>query len=277
MFVYTAVPGFFAQDDPLADADAIGPVPPRFGLLDASDTRWATLSAKLRELNAQDAAVSYKLFFFGRHGEGYHNVGRAKYGNADWLAHWSKLNRNEEINWGPDAALTAKGKGEAAYANRVWKEERAMAFPIPLPERMYCSPMTRAMQTNAITFEGISRQRAVVVENVRERYGAQTCDKRKTRAYIEEAFPQFDIESGFTDEDELWEMETRETHEHAVTRAKTVLDRIFIEDTDVTFVSITAHVVIISSFMRAVGRGWYSLPTGGVLPVIVKGTSHGLS
>ncbi|KAJ7887388.1 hypothetical protein B0H13DRAFT_1583046, partial [Mycena leptocephala] len=131
------------------------------------------------------------------------------------------------------------------------------------PERMYCSPLTRAMQTNAIAFEGVSRQRAVVMENVREWYGALTCDKHKTRAYIEEAFPQFDIESGFTDEDELWKMEARETREHAVTRAKTVLDRIFIEGTDITFVSITAHVGIISSFMRAVGRGWYSLPTGG--------------
>jgi hypothetical protein len=46
-------------------------VPPRFGLLDASDTRWVNLSAKLHELNAGDDAVSYKLFFFGRHGEGY--------------------------------------------------------------------------------------------------------------------------------------------------------------------------------------------------------------
>jgi bisphosphoglycerate-dependent phosphoglycerate mutase len=63
-----------------------------------------------------------------------------------------------------DAELTAKGKGEAAIANTVWKEERAMAVPIPLPERMYCSPLTRAMQTHAITFEGVSGQRAVVVE-----------------------------------------------------------------------------------------------------------------
>ncbi|KAJ7846508.1 histidine phosphatase superfamily [Mycena leptocephala] len=268
MFVYAAAPGFFAQDDPLADADVIGPVLPRFGLLDASDTRWANLSAKLHELNAGDDAVSYKLFFFGRHGEGYHNVGREKYGNTNWLAHWSKLNRDEEISWGPDAGLTAIGKDEAANANRVWKEERAMSDVL--------SPMTRAMQTNAITFEGVSEQRAVVVENVREWNGAQTCDKRKTRAYIKEAFPQFDIESGFTDEDELWEIEAQETQQHAVTRAKTVLDRIFIEDTDVTFVSITAHVGIISSFMRAIGRDWYRLPTGGVLPVIVKGSNHGL-
>ncbi|KAJ7887386.1 hypothetical protein B0H13DRAFT_2342444 [Mycena leptocephala] len=161
MFVYTAVPGFFAQDDPLADTDAIGPVPPRFGLLDASDTRWATLSAKLRELNTQDAAVSYKLFFFGRHGKGYHAWSHKEPGTqfgTDWASnaqtmwggrkvrrHWSKLNRDEEINWGPDAALTAKGKGEAAYANRVWKEEHVMAFPIPLPVGQAAIP-SRAVQ-----------------------------------------------------------------------------------------------------------------------------------
>ncbi|KAJ7496312.1 histidine phosphatase superfamily [Mycena galericulata] len=273
MFVYAAVPGFFAQDDPLGDPDAIGPVPPRFGLLDTSDTRWADLSAKLRELSAQNPALSYKLFFFGRHGQGYHNVGRANCGDTDWLAHWSKLNGDGEIAWGPDAELTATGKGEATNANRVWKEERSMGVPIMLPERMYCSPMTRAMQTNEITFEGVSEQRAVVLESIREWYGAQTCDKRRTRSYIQEAFPQFDIESGFTDEDELWEAETRETQEHAVMRAKTVLDRIFVEDTDVTFVSITAHVGIISSFMRVIGREWYPLPTGGVLPVVIKATT----
>ncbi|KAJ7154904.1 hypothetical protein C8R43DRAFT_949870 [Mycena crocata] len=80
---YEYVPGFFAQDDPLVDAETLGSVPPRFGLLDASDTRWSNLNAKLRELNEQDAAVPYKLFFFGGHGEGYHKVGREKYG---WVA-----------------------------------------------------------------------------------------------------------------------------------------------------------------------------------------------
>ncbi|KAJ7154898.1 histidine phosphatase superfamily [Mycena crocata] len=272
MFQYEYIPGFFAQDDPLVDSEALGAVPPRFGLLDASDSRWSDLSAKLRELNVQDAAVSYKLFFFARHGEGYHNAGREKHGSTDWLAHWAMLNGDQEITWGPDAELTPLGKSEAAHAHKMWKAERALDDPMPLPEKMYCSPMTRAMQTHAITFEGVSDQRALVVENVREWHSKHTCDKRRTGTYIQTAFSHVDIESGFTEEDELWKPEARETQEHAAARARTVLDKIFTQDNDVTFLSVTVHVGIIASFLRAVNREWYSLPTGGVLPIVIKAT-----
>ena len=35
----------------------------------------------------------------------------------------------------------------------AWKEE--MQHGIPLPEKLYCSPMTRAMRTCELTFGGI--------------------------------------------------------------------------------------------------------------------------
>ncbi|KAJ7474386.1 histidine phosphatase superfamily [Mycena galericulata] len=271
MFLYETVPGIFLQDAPLADPITIGPVPPRFGLLESSETRWSTLSTKLRELNATAPGNSlYKLIFFGRHGQGYHNIAEEKYGTKAWDDYWSKLNGDGELTWGPDPELTNIGKAQAVAANKVWATE--MAAGIPLPQKMYCSPMTRALDTHVISFHGVSSTRAVVVENCREEYGEHTCDQRRTRTYITTAFPQFDIERRFTEEDELWTTE-RETKDHAAARARTVLDRIFRDDKDVTFMSITAHGGIINGFLRTLGRQNYALPTGGVLPVIVKATA----
>ncbi|KAJ7435492.1 histidine phosphatase superfamily [Mycena galericulata] len=226
----------------IPDLNPISPkVPPRFGLLESSETRWSTLSTKLRELNATAPGNSlYKLIFFGRHGQG-------KYGTKAWDDYWSKLNGDGELTWGPDPELTNIGKAQAVAANKVWATE--MAAGIPLPQKMYCSPMTRALDTHVISFHGVSSTRAVVVENCREEYGEHTCDQRRTRTYITTAFPQFDIERRFTEEDELWTTE-RETKDHAAARARTVLDRIFRDDKD----------GIINGFLR-------------VLPVIVKATA----
>ncbi|KAJ7797758.1 histidine phosphatase superfamily [Mycena olivaceomarginata] len=270
MFRYEALPDFFAQDDPLADPAVIGAVPARFGLLDSSEMRWPNLTSKLRELNTIDASSSYKLIFFGRHGQGYHNVAETKYGTKAWDDYWAKLYGDGELTWGPDPELTSVGKDQATDVNKIWTAE--LAAHIPLPDRLYCSPMTRAMQTNVITFADLPLPTVVVLENCREEYGEHTCDKRNTRTYIQNSFPHFDIEAGFTEEDELWDADVRETAAHAVLRAESVLDRIFREDTNTLVVSITAHGGIINGFLRALGRSRYALPTGGVVPVVVKAT-----
>ncbi|KAF8164268.1 histidine phosphatase superfamily [Mycena galopus ATCC 62051] len=267
MFVYEALPRFFAQDDPLAVPALIGAVPVRFGLLDSSPARWSTLTSKLRELNASaGAGAAYKLIFFARHGQAHHNVAEDKYGTKAWNDYWGMLYGDGELAWGPDPELTGIGKAQAADANERWKAERASG--IPLPERLYCSPMTRAMQTNMITFDNVSNMRAVVLENCREEYGWHTCNKRNTRTYIRTEFPQFEIEDGFTEEDELWEAESQETKAQAAARARTVLDRIFQDDKDVLFVSITTHGGIIHGFLHVMDRPIYQLPTGGTYGVL---------
>jgi hypothetical protein len=68
-----------------------------------------------------------------------------------------------------------------------------------------------------------------LVQNCREEYGEHTCDKRRSRSLIHSGFPQFEIEDGFTEEDELWTPK-REPEEHLVARATAILDRVF--DTD---------------------------------------------
>lgn len=74
---------------------------PRFGLIDDQTDRWAMFVAAIERLNATaEPGVRFKVFFLGRHGQGYRaclrmprsfvsratadvrrdNVGRAKYG-----------------------------------------------------------------------------------------------------------------------------------------------------------------------------------------------------
>ncbi len=86
--------GYFLQDDPTADDDAIGAVyrisltkfassdlyyamsstklPDRFGLLDDSEDRWDKFAKYIQGLNdAAPEGTHYKMFFLVRHGQGY--------------------------------------------------------------------------------------------------------------------------------------------------------------------------------------------------------------
>ncbi|KIM83493.1 hypothetical protein PILCRDRAFT_6923 [Piloderma croceum F 1598] len=268
-----AVPGFFEHDDPQRPLDAL---PPRFGLLDESADRWATFTSKIVKLNQEAPnGTHFKVFFLGRHGQGHHNVAENKYGTKAWDDYWSKLNGDGELVWGPDPDLTDVGIRQAKEAHAAWEAERKLEVGIPLPEKLYCSPMTRAMHTHIITFDGIitvENQKTLILENCREEYGEHTCDKRRSRTVIHSEFPQLEIEDGFTEEDELWTPE-RESEEHIITRAKAILDRVFDADAG-QFISITAHGGIINAILMAVGRRKYALPTGGVLPIVIKVTNR---
>lgn len=87
-------------------------------------------------------------------------------------SYWSKLNGDGELVWGrkfqsslhldgltakisADPDLTDVGISQAQDAHAAWEAERKLKVGIPLPEKLYCSPMTRAMHTHVITFDGI--------------------------------------------------------------------------------------------------------------------------
>ncbi|EMD40116.1 hypothetical protein CERSUDRAFT_151079, partial [Gelatoporia subvermispora B] len=274
--VYTIVQGFFLQDDPEADGIAIGGIPDRFGLIDGSENYWDKFHNRILELNdqAQDGS-SYKVFFLSRHGQGWHNVAEAKYGQEAWDETYSKLFGDDEFTWGPDPLLTPLGIDQAQAARTAWQAE--LPKGIPLPQCFYCSPLKRALDTWRITFdEGKAlpedRPNVLILENLREEYGEHTCDMRSTRSQLESEYwpPLYTFEEGFAEKDPVWEPEERETKEHVRQRALTVLDRIFGNDRDEIYITITAHSGIINGFLGAMGRQPYALPTGGILPLVVK-------
>ncbi|KXN88387.1 putative phosphomutase PMU1, partial [Leucoagaricus sp. SymC.cos] len=240
-------------------------IPPRFGLVDRSPQRWLNLRRKLKELNESAAlGESFKLFFFCRHGQSYHNVGKEKYGQAEWKEYWARTNGDGEVTWGPDADLTAVGIIQALHIKTEW--EREQAFGIPLPDKIYTSPLTRALRTCNIAF-GHPKQNhpsipIVVVENCREENGVYTYDKRGSKASIMKQFPSFHIEDGFSEQDELWHPDTRENKSQMAIRAKSVLAMIFNEDPAVTYVCCTIHGGLINTFLSVLGCSKRSLPTG---------------
>jgi len=280
---YAYVPGFFAQDDPNADPNAIGALPDRFGLLDSSPGHWQKFEHNITDLGLRgEPSDSVKVFFLGRHGEGFHNVAEAKYGTPAWDDYWSKLDGDGTLVWGPDALLTPTGVQQAKDAHNKWSAE--IPSGIPVPTVFYSSPLTRAARTLEITWTGITLQNAshpdpvrpshqvVVAEDCREVYGVHTCDKCHPKSWIAEHFPLYTFDKGFTEEDELWTPDNRETTEHINARARSVLNDVWDQYPTDTYVSITAHSGIIGALLAVVGRGAYSLPTGGVIPIVIKRT-----
>lgn len=280
---YAYVPGYLVTDDPRADSNKIGPLPDRFGLLDSSPGHWEKFQLNITALNAKGAPKnSIKVFFLGRHGEGYHNVAEAKYGTPAWDDHWSKLDGDGTIVWGPDALLTPLGVQQAEAAHDKWTNE--IPSGIPVPTVFYSSPLTRASRTLEITWTGITlpngtddcnlhpSHKVLIAENCREVYGVHTCDKRHPKSWIAENFPSWTFNKGFTEEDELWTPDNRETDDHVNARALSILENIWAVYPDETYISITAHSGFIGGFLRVVGRGTYSLPTGAVIAIVVRRT-----
>ncbi|KAG9317749.1 hypothetical protein JVU11DRAFT_1966 [Chiua virens] len=99
-----------------------------------------------------------------------------------------------------DPHLTPLGEKQAQETHSAWVTERR--FGVPLPEKFYTSPLTRAIRTHKITFDEsiVSGIQTTIVENIREQAGIHTCDKRRTRSEIHEAFPEYTIEDGFTED-----------------------------------------------------------------------------
>ena len=104
--------------------------------------------------------------------------------------------------------------------------------------------------------------------------GVHTCDKRSSRSVIANAVPSWGIEEGFTEEDELWQPDHRETHEEHDERTRAVLEDIFAHDRS-TFVSLTSHSGAGASLLRVIGHRQFGLPTGGMMPIFVKATKLG--
>jgi len=201
------------------------------------------------------------------------------------------LNGNGEVVWGrkfstqplfvqpclffllrADSELTSIGIDQARTVHENWLSEAK--FGLPPPHIRYCSPLTRALHTASITFDGTYERypsRVIVKENCREEHGVHTCDKRNSVSYITSRFPEFEVEADMTEEDRLWKETVRETPAEVVVRAKMILDDVFEKcGSSDTFISVTAHCGFISGFLTAIGRPDVVLPTGGVLPVVVK-------
>ncbi|KAF8524455.1 histidine phosphatase superfamily [Gautieria morchelliformis] len=275
-FTYRIVPNYFFDDYDKGGTE-IKQVPPRFGLIDSSPARWNVFKAKIMDLNkTAPNETTYRVLYLGRHGQGFHNVAETLYGSHEWNRHWAKLNGDKNMTWGPDPKLTELGIQQAQAVNSAWNTE--IKHDMPLPQSLYSSPFTRALHTALITFDGLlmnsgnyakGQKRPLIKEKLREVNGVHTCDRRSPRSHIANAFPQFDIEANFTEEDELWTADHRETEGELAVRLRQALDDIFNED-DATYISITAHGGAIRALLAVIDAPPRELPTGGVVCFVLE-------
>ena len=169
-----------------------------------------------------------------------------------------------------DAELTPKGEQQATEIASIWGVEN-----VPPPQSIYSSPLRRCLRTTALAFAPSINARPGVVpvikEKLRERLGVHTCDQRSGRSWIAQAYPDFIIEDGFVEEDQLWQPDRRESMDEHVKRSTELLEDIF-ENDDGVSVALTTHSGAIMSLFAA--TGWKKIPVaaGAVYPLLVCGT-----
>jgi broad specificity phosphatase PhoE len=185
------------------------------------------------------------------------------------------LNGNETASWA-DARLTSLGITQAQTAHTFWQSELTMQNIHP-PDSYFVSPLFRALMTAKITFDGLrfppgaAPFQPLILEVFRETISIHTCDRRSSRTEIHDAFPSWQIESSFTECDELWNGVTAETGAAEEVRARRALDRVFASRQDRgLFISITSHSGEIAAVLQVLGHRPFDLNTGAVIPVLVK-------
>lgn len=205
--------------------------------------------------------------------------------------YWAAQDGDSTAHW-VDAHLTDLGIQQAQAVNAFWKHQIAHA-KTPAPESYYTSPLRRCLATANHTFANLDlsslpptplpptpsgsstakepQYKPVVKELLREVNGVHTCDRRSSRSTLAAEFPNFTFEAGFAEHDELWMPDHRETNDEIDRRMKRLLDDIFGSDACV-YVSLTAHSGAICSLLRVLGHREFRLPTGAVIPVLVKAT-----
>lgn len=250
---YTHVPNLFLQSD-CEDSN----VSQRFGL--KPSMTWIALLANLS--SHPELKSNTKLFFLARHGEGWHNVAEDKYGTEAWDSKWSLRNGDEEMQWGPDPELTSRGIQQAAEMNGTWRAE--LANGTPLPQTFYCSPLSRALQTFEVTWNGI-QPGAIICEDIRELINRHTCDQRRTQSFLRSSHPahQWHI----TEDDLLWSATRGESLTQVEGRIRTFLDLAFA--TGACVVSVTSHSGFIGELLDYIGHPAYTLATGKMIPVVI--------
>ncbi|CUM45591.1 uncharacterized protein AC631_02370 [Debaryomyces fabryi] len=267
---FEIVPNYFKQSDLATDETTFNYLNEHFGRVKS----WENVFENLDKLNeAADSDVCYKVFFLARHGQGYHNLAHDKYGNDAWNDYWSKINGDGEIVWGPDPELTELGQNQAKENYKQWQVE--LKHGCRLPTRWFVSPLSRSIDTLTITWENITKleeARPLIKENIRETIGVHTCDKRSTRSIIDSKYSPkgYIIEPGFAEEDVYFKKDYRETvREHAM-RINEFFQEIFTLKDNV--ICVTSHSGSIRASLLVLGHRQFSVGTGGMIPVFVKGT-----
>lgn len=189
--------------------------------------------------------------------------------------HWSEKNGNGTVTWF-DAHLTDNGV-QQAITNSVFLNNSIKTAGMPAPQSFYVSPLYRTCNTAGLEWSDVALPESspfvpTIKEKLREQLGVATCDKRSNATFIQDSFPSYSVEAGFTEEDELWKAYWLELDSQIDTRMHELLDDVFSNDKS-TWISFTSHTGAISSLLRVMGHRKFSPGTADIIPVLVKATT----
>ncbi|KAI9643415.1 putative phosphoglycerate mutase pmu1 [Ciborinia camelliae] len=196
--------------------------------------------------------------------------------HINMTCYWSHLDGDANSTWA-DSQLAPTGVAQALVANDFWGKLITTQNISP-PQSYYVSPLTRCLETCSLTFNNLSLPPSsppfvpIIKELLREGISSHTCDRRRSKTYIHALFPNWKFESKFPEEDPYWRANYSETQEAENRRFKTLLDDLFMNDNS-TFISLSSHSGAINTILRVIGHRTFSLKTGAVIPVLVKGQS----
>jgi len=295
-FAFTAPTSYFLPSLPTTNPVTFNPTTTNFGLIpqpydsdsslesrhsdDTPPTDWQRFAHHISSLNNDaPAGTSYYVLYLSRHGQGYHNLAEAYYGTQSWDCYWAQLDGDPDSNitWA-DAHLSKLGEQQAQEQSQFWTGQLEEA-KMPSPRRWFVSPMERACRTAGITFGPLAKSgklevewNPVVKELLRETNGVHSCDRRSRKSVIAQRYPGYEIEEGFTEEDELWDPVYRETNEAHTYRASLLLDDILgqMRSDDSKYISLTAHGGMINAVLGAVGHRQFKVNVGSAIAVLVK-------
>ncbi|KAF5671333.1 PMU1-like protein [Fusarium denticulatum] len=266
-YKFTFEPGWFV-DYPVISHSCPGSkltTQPNLGLLD--DREWAKLTEHVERLNHKDDLdVQHKILLVARHGHGVHN-------DVMEANHWSKLPGDANRTW-LDAELVEKGVQQAKDLGKLYTEGiRQAGFPVP--DTIYTSPLARGLQTTSLIFRDIITEqgtefRPIVKEYLRERLTNHTCDKRRTKQWIQATYPDYELESGFAEEDVLWHADRSESNDAHVARTQELLEDVWRHDSG-SCVALTTHSFTISTILEVIGAPGFRMGEGAMVAFLVKG------
>ncbi|KAF4445366.1 hypothetical protein F53441_10915 [Fusarium austroafricanum] len=194
-------------------------------------------------------------------------------GSEEWKKYWSKLPGDSSRTWF-DAELVPKGVEQAKALGRLYMEGIRSSY-FPIPDTIYTSPLARALQTTRLVYEDVMLAQGrlfkpVVKEGLRERLTDHTCDKRRTRQWIQASYPELELETGFTEEDVLWKSDQSETNSDHVSRTQALLEDIWRQDSGSCIAFIT-HSFTISTILEVIGAPEFRMGEGAMAAFLIKG------
>ncbi|OTB18143.1 hypothetical protein K445DRAFT_73316 [Daldinia sp. EC12] len=302
-YKFSFVPGFFEDYAEIAKTSLDGKLStqPALGILsrdydgigsnlgyNKEDPQWARFEKYIQYLNQRhiDDGISYKLMYVIRHGRGIHNVkmdelkqseeaGQLEIVNGiplNWKNYWSHKDGDDKVIWA-DAQLVDEGIAEAQALSKLWLDE-AQKDALPLPGTIYTSPLARCLDTTKLIYTPVltmhgRRLEPIVKENLRERITDHTCDRRSSRSWIKQNYPDYIIEEGFSELDTSWKANTSESLEQHINRTQILLDDIFAHDTS-PIISLTTHSYTITALLAVLGYPKFMVNEGTIVALFVK-------